>query len=429
MRTSDEGVPHLRHQPGDAGRADDRHEGRHRPDQRVIPGWADLTRGRFHGRANDPVDLGVRGVRAADRRRLTGPTPGVTAKRVNRLWRAGGSAAVAADSRYRVQLGRVHGGLLFSRSPTQLLVAAPGQCRDVDLAACHRSVLGDMTVSLGRPVVWEPGDQRLRLADAVAFLEHEAAGDDAWFVVVSGPLAGGLNTFVPSSRDALTAANHRKRAAVAVAKSTDGGTELLTGEVNAGVVAWATWLVITALPPAARAGYAGLRVESVVFYPRGLVARSGPEYDALCDARVGGPPLGWEQAVDLAVGTRTTVERLDDRFVALAYPAGRLVGRLLAERRAATAAGHAARGRVAKLAANSLYGVLASATLPTGNLVAAQVLAATARAAAWVLTTSLNAVQVNTDGVLFRADQVPAGTLADCLSASPHYLEAISQAG
>ncbi len=74
-----------------------------------------------------------------------------------------------------------------------------------------------------------------------------------------------------------------------------------------------------------------------------------------------------------------------------------------------------------KLQANTLYGVLASADLPTQNVLAANQITAWARAAAFAMTMGLNAIQVITDGCTFRKDRVPACTFAECLRLQPEY--------
>src|SRR5262249_36450624 len=82
-------------------------------------------------------------------------------------------------SRYGVQTGRVHGGLLYSRSPTRVWHSSPGMLRDVDMSGCYQRIIERIRVYWGRPVVYEPGDAPLTLAQAVA-LVRQHADDDAW---------------------------------------------------------------------------------------------------------------------------------------------------------------------------------------------------------------------------------------------------------
>jgi hypothetical protein len=51
-----------------------------------------------------------------------------------------------------------------------------------------------------------------------------------------------------------------------------------------------------------------------------------------------------------------------------------------------------------------MYGAVASQHLPTNNVVAANVITATARALALAMQMSLNGVQVITDGTTYRSD-------------------------
>jgi len=349
-----------------------------------------------------------------------------------------GSAAALSDgrvSRYGKQTGDTHGGLLYSRTPYTFFHEAPGQFRDLDLKSCYPAIIRKMVVYVGRPVVLEPGQATWSLERVVEYLHEHADGDHAWFVKVSGPIRGFSNTLIPSTVDALSNDNFRSRAArkanasVLGRKDRDGlreraddrkYTALLTDEVNAGVVTWATWLMIQTLPPAARRQYEGLRAETVVFYPRKLAAGSGAEFDALVKKyRRGGHAVDWRQELDLDGMTLTTVEDVDEKYVSLRYPVGELADRLVELREGAGK--DTAEGLLYKTLANTVYGVFASPFLPTSNPVAGNVITGAARALAYAMTQALNAHLVITDGVLYRRDRVPTGTFADRIKKQPDY--------
>lgn len=131
----------------------------------------------------------------------------------------GGSADAIGGSRFGPQTGQTHDGLLLNRSPTRLFHEAPGQFRDLDLSRCYPSVLREMNLYVGRPVVWEPGNDTLPLADVVGYLDEHAAAWDGWFVKVSGSVSGAPNVLIPSSHGALTHLNYHKRAAKQRAKA------------------------------------------------------------------------------------------------------------------------------------------------------------------------------------------------------------------
>jgi hypothetical protein len=365
--------------------------------------------------------------------RMAGAPAGDAGSRaVRRLFRAGGGAAVADDSKFAGQTADVHGGLLLSRSPGRVYHHAPGMLRDVDLAGCYPAVLERMRVYLGRPVAFEPGGRGVTLREAVALCEREAAGWDAWMIKASGPLPGAANVLVPSALEAVThrtyASRARRRRAVG---DKPPGTALFSDAVEAGVVTYHTWTVIQSLPPALRRAYEELEVETVLLYPKGLTADTWAGYGELVRERRS-DRVPWSAVLDLDGLCLRERREFTDEHVALAVPLGPLVGRLLARRRAGRdrhGPGSAA-ARVWKETANSLYGVLASRHVGVHSVVAANVVTGTARAAAYALTQSLNALQVVTDGCVYRRDRVPAATLADCLRAAPDYpLDADAWAG
>ena len=225
---------------------------------------------------------------------------------------------------------------------------------------------------------------------------------------------------IPSSHGALTHLNYHKRAAqqrakVAQQKFQTGRhaapdrdnqyTSLFTDEVSAGVVVWATWQMIQALPPDLRRQYEALRVETVVYYPKAFVADSWQELGALRDLLSTGAAFDWAQSLDLQARTRTTVDDLDEKYACLRYPVSNLAAKLVELRkRAKTSEPASSLDKALKLMANTLYGALCSPHLPTQNVVAAQVVTGTARALAFAMAQSLNAHNVITDGVIYRRD-------------------------
>jgi hypothetical protein len=354
----------------------------------------------------------------------------------------GGSADALSDgrvSRFGRQTGDTHGGLLQSRTPFQFFHEAEGQFRDLDLKSCYPTIIRPMFIYIGRPLVLEPGHTTWTLKDAVQYLRQHADGEYAWYVKASGPVEGFANTLISSTVNALTNDNYRgrdrsraaRRANVAMLdrKNRDWCKErvadrkytaLLTDEVNAGVVTYATWLMIQALPRAARQQYEHLRAETVVFYPKKLAASDGTEYDALVEKyRRGDHAVDWRQELDLDDMTRTTTEDIDDKYVSLRYTVGKLTSQLVDLRE--KAGKDTAAGLLYKTLANTVYGAFASPFLPTSNPVAANVITGTARALAYAMMLSLNAHLVITDGVLYRRDRVPDGTFADRLRRTPDY--------
>ena len=90
---------------------------------------------------------------------------------------------------------------------------------------------------------------------------------------------------------------------------------------------WPTWLIIQALPSAARRDYARLTVESVVFYPRELVATDGPQFDQL-SAKLQANELPWSDRLDANHWRIHRVVELDDDYVSLKFPIGEYAAKI-----------------------------------------------------------------------------------------------------
>jgi hypothetical protein len=305
----------------------------------------------------------------------------------------------------------------------------------VDLSGCYGELLARTSVYWGQPVVLEPGEDARTLREEVEYVS-KLADRDAWIIRVSGPITGLLNALIPSTPGALTSANFRKREGVRRRQAREAfradqrsdrhamrdaaGSRLYGRVVEGGVVTWATWAMIQALPAGARASYEALKAESVIFYPRDFVASTPDEYEALvCRSRREGLP--WQSTFDAERWEVVTHERLDERHVALRYRIGEDSRRINDLRQEAKRANDAGRDKLWKTTVNTMFGVLASPHLPTGNFVAANQVTAWGRALAFAMSQSLNAVQTITDGVSYRRDQVPAAPYADCLEAQADY--------
>ena len=344
------------------------------------------------------------------------------------LMRKGGLARFRGDraySRFGEQAGRAHGGLNFSRTPTRPWHEAPGMIRDVDMSGCYNRTLSDMDAYWGRPAVFEPGRRVLTLAEAVDLVARHAA-PDAWYVRVTGDLAAGPNALIPSSTEAVTSANFRRRKP----GHAPGGGKLFSRRIESGVVTHATWLIIRALPEDIGREYERLRVDSLVFYPAALAAADGQAYDRLVQ-RLGDSDLPWAAELDLEGLMVRVEEHLDADFVSYRFPIRAFAGPIGDFRRRAQAEHGKGSGPdlAWKQLGNTMYGVLASEHKATGNVVAANVILAAARARAFALMMALNGLQVITDGCTYRRDQVPACTYAECLRLRPDYPLRRAEAG
>ena len=354
-----------------------------------------------------------------------------------------GSLALFEDhpdaSRFGDQTGTNHGGLLFSRSPTRLWHEAAGLMRDVDMSACYGTIVSRLQVYCGRPVIFEPGARPLTLKQAVEFVNRHADWN-GWMIRASGPLPITPNALLPSTENAVTSLNYRQKMRTGKRRRTrqrafhlealrdpasvkgTGGSHLYAGVVESGVVTSATWLMIQALPENQRREYEALCADSIIFYPSKLVAAKGCQYDALV-TKYASASLPWEESLDL--DSMELVRRLtiDAEYVSFLYPIdayARKVGEFRAQAKK-TDGRKSGMDMAWKVHVNSMYGVLASPHLPTGNFLAANQVTAWARAEAFALSQTLNAIQTITDGCTYRLDQIPACTYAECLAIKPDY--------
>ncbi|QGJ69324.1 Hypothetical protein PBC10988_9980 [Planctomycetales bacterium 10988] len=332
-------------------------------------------------------------------------------------------------SRFGPQTGLVHGGLLYSRSPTCFWHEAPGMLRDVDLKGCYNSILCHLNVYWGQPVVLEPGSKKMSLADAVQ-LAQELADSDAWFIRVTGDLSNFPNTLIPSSLDPVTSDNYRscleitKQQKFQQAPSQDwiGGSKLFSDRIESGIVSDSTWRVIQTLPRTARLEYEKLIAENIVYYPRKFIATSAEEYDQKRQD-FGSDKLPWHSTFDAENDQLIHRESLDQDYISLRFPIHEYATQIAQERQKAIhkEGKGSCRELAWKVQANSMYGVIASRCYVTNNFVAANVITSQGRSLAYVMMQSLNGIQVITDGCTYRKDRIPACTFAECLQQMPDY--------
>jgi hypothetical protein len=342
-------------------------------------------------------------------------------------------------SRYGEQTAQVHGGLLYSRSPTRFWHQSEGMLRDVDMSGCYQKVIEGISVYWGRPVILETGEKRMSLKEAVALVEQHAY-PDGWVIRVTGKIETSPNALIPSPDNAVTSHNYRRKLSKGKRRQarqrafhlealTDPGsvkdtrsTKLYSNVVESGVVTRATWLLIQAMPEQLRREYEEMTADSVIFYPRKLVARDGAEFDALIE-KYRSEALPWEATLDL--DNMELVERvmIDADFITLKYPIGdyaRRIGRFRKQAQQQEGKGSGA-DLAWKVHANTMYGVLVSSHMPTNNFVAGNVVTAQPRAEAFAMSQALNAIQTITDGCTYRLDQIPACTYEECLKLKHDY--------
>jgi hypothetical protein len=342
-------------------------------------------------------------------------------RKIRGLMRRGGRKHLTSrkgSSMFGEQTVNVHGGLLYSRSPTRFWHEAKDMLRDIDIAACYSQIVSSLDVYHGRPVIFEPGSRAMSLKNAIAFAAKHAE-PDGWVVRATGNITRSPNALVASTIGAVTSANYR---GTARKQGDAAGSRLYSRRVESGIVTWATWLMIEAMPDGVRQEYEMLNVDTILLYPSFLVANTGREFDELVE-RHRSADLPWAASIDLAGMRISRTESLDADYVALRFAIGDCAKRIAEFRRQAQVEHGKGSGADAtwKLTANTMYGALTSVYFDSCNVVAGNQITAQARATAFAISQSLNAIQTITDGCTYRLDQVPACTFRECLRLQPDY--------
>ena len=88
--------------------------------------------------------------------------------------------------------------------------------RDVDMSGCYASILSQLNVCLGRPVIYDPGNRKRSLLAAVNLVQKNSE-PDAWFLRVTGDISKIRNTLIPSTDGACTSDKYKRCASRALA--------------------------------------------------------------------------------------------------------------------------------------------------------------------------------------------------------------------
>ena len=266
-----------------------------------------------------------------------------TKNSVRELMRRSGadfSQATIRQAGLAIKLASVHGGLLYSRSPTRFFHEASGMLRDIDMAGCYNNIIGGISGYYGRPIVFEPGGNGITLKEAVELIA-EHADSDAWQAFVTGDMCGQINSLIPSTEDAVTSSNYRSRRRrlrdmrigfagdldEPQSEAVDRGSRLYSARIEFGIVTWATWQVIQSLPVPLRTAYENLRVESICFFPHRLIAHDGQEFDRIV-AEFGAEQVPWRSVLDMDQLKVKTDETIDAEYVCLQYAIGEYARRI-----------------------------------------------------------------------------------------------------
>lgn len=327
---------------------------------------------------------------------------------------------------------RTVGGLLFTR--VGLWPYLQGEFGDLDLESCYATKLSNMSFYFGTPIVYTcKSKNRPILKDFIAFKNKHELKNDAWFVRVTGELKEAINTLILSDVDfSVTNRNNKienkfNRTKIRVMafdayKTSDNDAEstLFRKKIKFGLVNQDILNCIDLLPKTWRDEYYNLKIHAMVFIPNHLICSSLEEYlakqEELKDTEERQEYFDPKKmSLKIEYGIRP-------ENVCLEYPIRQNISLLKDLRKQLKNESNPAQ-LIIKLINNSTYGVTACLHLKFNNLLAANMITAAARSAAWTMVNALNGYQTITDGCTFNWQKIPIGqTFKKILKSNPEYL-------
>jgi len=324
------------------------------------------------------------------------------------------------------------GGLLFSRMSLSAYVE--GRLGDLDLKSCYATILSKLNIYFGEPITFTFRYKKYKptLRDALKLIESEKSPNDAWFIRVSGKLEKAVNTLIMSDlrfkprRDLIPDKNtislNRNSIGQFNAEKTSkkqATSTVLLKEVKFGLINFTLLEALKLLPDEWLDEYLGLAVDAIVYIPESLVANSLDEYKELVESL---PEEPESEELNLDKRVLITETRHYKNNVSLRFPISEYWDVLRTKRNGYKKAGNPIQ-EVFKIVQNSGYGAFACMYLNVNNLLASNMITASARAATWSMTYAINGFSPITDGACFSWDTMPIGmTFKALLKQSDKYL-------
>ena len=334
---------------------------------------------------------------------------------------------------FGLQTFRTVGGLLYSRVSKYPYLS--GLFGDLDEQSCYSTKLSNMNIYLGCPVVttFKQQKNKPKLKEVLSFLELNCYRD-SWFIRVSGKLKKAVNTLILSD---LRFKNKREKFntiwdklksnqeylgefnAYKVA-SKDAESTILTKQIKFGLITQDTIDCLKLLPEKWYEEFLDLSVDCIVFFPIELCCSNLEE---LADKYDEYPNEEYVESWNPKTGLKEIKSIYSKSNLALVFPAYQYFNELRLKRSQYKKEKNPIQ-EVYKLFSNSAYGALACEHLPCNNLLAANIITASARSTSWMMINALNGFQVITDGCTFSWENIPLGyKFKDLLEENPNYLK------
>lgn len=326
------------------------------------------------------------------------------------------------------------GGLLFSRVAEHPIIS--GHLSDLDLMSCYSTVMSRINVYLCEPVTvtFPYMNSAPTLRSAIEFLSKLNIPIDGWYIRVTGKLKKAINTLIlsdlrfkskkekiqkfsdkynrnPKTIEKFNYEKVGKKGAVST---------LLTKEIKFGLINHDLLETLKLLPESWYQEYLDLKVNSISYHPQELLCESIEQYLEVSDQYSNDE--GKEVKLDFNTGMGVAYQKITKKNVGLILPI-KDYWILLKSIRAELKKAKDPLQEIFKLFGNSGYGVLACLYLPTCNLMSSNIITASARSGAWLMTQSLNGFNPITDGTSYNWYKVPIGyKFREILESNPCYV-------
>lgn len=330
---------------------------------------------------------------------------------------------------FGIQTFRTVGGLLYTRMAEYPYLQ--GYFGDLDLDSCYATKLSNMSIYLGCPITTTFKNNKPLLKEVIEVVRKQGLRRDAWFCRVSGKLEKAINTLILSDLNfkpkrirakSLWSINPHRETVMEWDSykyvDPDAQSTLLLKEVIFGLLNQDIFDCLTLLPPAWLEEFLNLKVDAFVFVPNELICGDVTSYAAK-EAELSDEDYQ-EQLLENGLKVRHTQYYRD--HVCLEFPIKDYIAQIKAKRAEAKAAKDPIQ-EILKLINNSSYGALACQHLGVNNMLAANMITASARSAAWLMMNALNGFQAITDGCTFSWENIPVGQIfRDILRKNPWYV-------
>lgn len=326
------------------------------------------------------------------------------------------------------------GGLLFSRVVEHPIIS--GNLSDLDLSSCYSTVMSRINIYLCEPVTvtFPYLNSAPSLRSAIEFLSKLNVPIDGWYIRVTGKLKNAINTLIlsdlrfkskkekiqkfsdkynrnPKTIEKFNFEKIGKKGAIST---------LLTKEIKFGLINHDLLETIKLLPDSWYQEYLDLKVNCISYHPQELLCENIVDYLRVSEQYSN--EEGKEVKLDFNTGMGIAYQKLTKKNVGLVMPI-KDYWILLKSIRSELKKAKDPLQEIFKLFGNSGYGVLACLYLPTCNLMSSNIITASARSGAWLMTQSLNGFNPITDGTSFNWYKVPIGyKFRDILENNPCYV-------